>query len=45
MNILRSARSYVIIIAFALLSALNYQIFILENAFAASKVFAVALTI
>ena len=42
MNILRSARSYVIIIAFALLSALNYQIFILENAFAPAGINGIA---
>jgi len=42
MNILRAARSYGLIILFALLAAVNYEVFILNNAFAPAGVNGIA---
>lgn len=42
MNILRAARSYGLILVFAFLAAMNYEIFILNNAFAPSGINGIA---
>jgi len=42
MNLLRSARSFVLIVLFALLTAVNFEVFILNNAFAPAGINGIA---